>query len=164
MVNIQKYWTSSRYDTFSTYIHTYIHIYLHTYKHLYTYIQSFLRLIYPHTDKHTKVHKCFHKCFHKYTYIHSHTFYIHTNIHTVHTCTHYMKVIHTVSHIQPYLNQACKYGYVEEVDLYCQCKAPVNEEKLDPHTSVRSTPLMLAAMNGTTSSYVCMYVCMYVCI
>jgi len=44
--------------------------------------------------------------------------------------------------------KACKYGYYDEVQLFCRCNAPFNEEKLDVHSSQRSTPLMLAAMNG----------------
>ena len=46
--------------------------------------------------------------------------------------------------------KACKYGYTEEVDLYCRCNALLDEEKLDLLSGVRSTPLMLAAMNGHT--------------
>lgn len=44
--------------------------------------------------------------------------------------------------------KACKDGYLDEVVLFCRCNAPLDEEKLDLHSCQRSTPLMLAAMNG----------------
>ena len=43
---------------------------------------------------------------------------------------------------------ACKNGYLDDVIIYCKCGVQVNEEKLDRHSSERTTPLMYAAGNG----------------
>jgi hypothetical protein len=43
---------------------------------------------------------------------------------------------------------ACKKGYSEDVELYCKCLMPLNEEKVDRHTAERLTGLSLAALNG----------------
>jgi ankyrin repeat protein len=43
---------------------------------------------------------------------------------------------------------ACKNGYLEDVIIYCKCGIQVNEERVDRHTSERTTPLMYAAGSG----------------
>lgn len=43
---------------------------------------------------------------------------------------------------------ACKCGFYEDVVIFCKCGVNVNEEKIDRHTSERTTPLMYAAGGG----------------
>jgi ankyrin repeat protein len=43
---------------------------------------------------------------------------------------------------------ACRYGYLQDVIIYCKCGAPVNEEKIDRQTGERFRPLASAAMGG----------------
>lgn len=43
---------------------------------------------------------------------------------------------------------ACRFGYLEDVLVYCKCGVNVNEEKVDRHTCERITPLAYAAYGG----------------
>lgn len=43
---------------------------------------------------------------------------------------------------------ACRYGYLEDVLIYCKCGAPLDEEKVDRTTAERLPPLLYAAYGG----------------
>lgn len=43
---------------------------------------------------------------------------------------------------------ACRYGFVDDVLIYCKCGAPLDEEKVDRHTAERLPPLLYAAYGG----------------
>jgi ankyrin repeat protein len=43
---------------------------------------------------------------------------------------------------------ACKKGYLDDVLIFCKCGVPINAEKVDRHTSERTTPLIYAATAG----------------
>jgi len=45
---------------------------------------------------------------------------------------------------------ACECGYVNDVQLYCSCTQPVDEEHISRTTGQLERPLFLAAMNGHT--------------
>ena len=43
---------------------------------------------------------------------------------------------------------SCQFGFDDFVEIYCKCNVPVNEERLDVYTGVRSYPIIIAAKNG----------------
>jgi hypothetical protein len=78
-----------------------------------------------------------------YSITHTHTYtltHTHTHIHT-HTYTH------TEANILDFW-YAAKMGYLEDVTIFCKCNVPLNETKVDRHTSERMTGLVYAAQYG----------------